>query len=431
MSPDGAVPHLRELLGATAVATGLQLVEPALDPLTAATALSQAEATGCATALGLMPEADATPGAVLLLVDGLGLTQLRERRGHAPTLRRLLGEAENAELGGQPGPAAQTCRPSTTAAAITSLGTGALPGTTGMVGYTVLHPGKRPRLTAQTEPSPEQLLGLISWEHTALDPQGWQNVPTIFERLQRAPSAARANKDAATVPLAVAVSPARFSGSGLTKAALRGAHHRGTDRMEDRAGAAARALREGIPLVYLYVGELDHTGHQHGWTSQEWLTQLERLDRVLDELLRRVPRGTRLLLTADHGMIDTNPGHCIDVAHTPPLAEGVAAIAGEPRCLHLYVPNGSSEDAAAVAERWRSELGERALWIGTQAQAAEHLGPLGRRAQEVVGDVVVALAENWVVVDSRVHSAQAMALPGVHGSFTPAEMEIPLLRTIA
>ncbi|SPT52440.1 Predicted phosphoglycerate mutase, AP superfamily [Actinomyces bovis] len=426
-----AAPQLRELLGITAVAAGLQLAEPTPDPLTGASPLTHAEATRGASALGLLPDTEAVPGAVLVLVDGLGLAQLRERRGHAPTLRRLLNEAENAERSGQPGPTAQTCRPSTTAAAITTLGTGALPGMTGMVGYAVLHPGKRNQLTEQSAPHPGQLLGLISWEHTTLDPRSWQDVPTIFEGLQITPGAARSHQDGAATPLAVAVSPARFSGSGLTEAALRGASHHGTDRLESRAGAAARALRQGTPLVYLYVGELDHTGHQSGWTSQEWLAQLERLDRMLAELLRRVPRGTRILLTADHGMIDTKPSRRIDIAKTPTLAAGVAAVAGEPRCLHLYVPGGSKDAAVAVAERWRGELGERALWIGTQAQSAKQLGPLGARAQEVVGDVVVALAEDWVVVDSRVHSAQAMSLPGVHGSFTPAEMEIPLLRTIA
>lgn len=426
------MPHLRELLGASAAAAGLHLAAPRPDPLTGARPLCQEEATSLAQALGLLPEAGTTPGAVIVLVDGLGLAQLRERRGHAPTLRRLLTEAEDAARHGQVGPVARTCHPTTTAAALTTLGTGALPGTTGMAGYSVLHPGLRASLSATACPHPGQVLNLISWEGTPLDPRSWQDVPTIFERLQRDPSrtAARDRQDQAAAPLAVAVSPARFAGSGLTEAALRGARHRGTNRLEDRAAAAARALRAGTPLVYLYVGELDHTGHRHGWTSQEWLSQLERLDRMLAELLRRVPRGTRVLLTADHGMVDTSPAHRLDVAQVPALAQDVAALAGEPRCLHLYVPAGDPALAADVAARWQEELGERALWVGTQAQAAMHLGPLSTRAQDVVGDVVVALAENWVVVDSRVHSPEAAALPGVHGSFTAAETEVPLLRTI-
>ena len=70
------------------------------------------------------------------------------------------------------------------------------------------------------------------------------------------------------------------------------------------------------------------------------------------------------------------------------------------------------------------------MWIGTREQAGEHLGPLGVRAQGC-RDVVVAMAENWVLVDPRVHSESAIAMPGVHGSFTPAETEVPLLITEA
>jgi len=49
----------------------------------------------------------------------------------------------------------------------------------------------------------------------------------------------------------------------------------------------------------------------------------------------------------------------------------------------------------------------------------------------VVGDVVVAMAGTWVLVDPRVHSESAISMTGVHGSFTTAETEVPLLVTEA
>ena len=164
------------------------------------------------------------------------------------------------------------------------LGTSALPGATGMVGYSVLKPCLGPTLPASTVPSPDQVLSLITWKgDDAPSPRAWQDVPTIFERL---PAGS-----------AVSIGPARFAGSGLTEAALRGASHLGADRLEDRPGLAAGALRRGTPLVYLYVGELDKTGHKHGWLSEQWLAQLERLDSAMAELVRRVPAGTRIILS--------------------------------------------------------------------------------------------------------------------------------------
>ena len=120
-------PHLCQVLGAAAVGAGL-----ALRDVASPDAPSDTQARRAALSWGLLADdsaggADGAP-TVLVLVDGLGLELLRERLGHAPTLRSWLSGAQAG-----PGPAALTCAPSTTAAALTTLGTGALPGVTGMV----------------------------------------------------------------------------------------------------------------------------------------------------------------------------------------------------------------------------------------------------------------------------------------------------------
>ena len=420
-------PHLRQVLGAAAAGAGLHLRDVGLPGV-----LSDAQAREAAAAWGLLAEGSGGAPTVVVLVDGLGLELLRERLGHAPTLRSWLSASSMgpaARTGSGPGPVARTCTPSTTAAALTSLGTGALPGVTGMVGYSVLNPLLDRTLLVDTAPHPEQNLCLITWEGRAPDPRAWQDVPTIFERLERDPDRPRPRGEPGA-PLAVTIGPARFAGSGLTVAGLRGAPHLGADCLEARPGLAVEALRRGIPLVYLYVGELDRTGHAHGWRSVQWLEQLERLDAAMAGLVRRVPAGTRIILTADHGMVDTGPDRRVDISASPALARDVVAVAGEPRFTHLYVPGSDQDVASEVARRWRDELGERAMWIGTRAEAGRHLGPVGQRAAGVLGDVLVAMSQEWVAVDPRVHSESAIAMPGVHGSLTRAETAIPLLTTL-
>ena len=416
-------PALRYVLAVGAVSAGLTLGDIECDSdVVADSVVSDSQARLVARSWGIKvgdgpgEAPDGSPGTVVVLVDGLGLEMLRQRRGHTPTLRQWLGQREAAT--GATGAGILTCRPSTTAAALTTLGTSALPGTTGMVGYSVLKPRLGPTLPASTAPRSDQVLSLITWKGDGVpSPRTWQDIPTIFERL---PAGS-----------AVSIGPARFAGSGLTEAALRGTEHLGADRMEDRPGLAASALRRGTPLVYLYVGELDKTGHRHGWLSAQWLAQLERLDAAMAELVRRVPAGTRLILSADHGMVDTDADHRIDLSAHRELARDVVAVAGEPRLTHLHVADGDADLAAEVARRYRDVLGERAAWIGTREQAAEHLGALRARARGVVGDVVVAMAGTWVLVDPRVHSESAISMTGVHGSFTTAETEVPLLVTEA
>src|SRR5690606_24902977 len=87
--------------------------------------------------------------------------------------------------------------PTTTAASLASLGTGAAPGAHGLVGYDVLDPD-RDRVVNQ----------LGGWD-AAVDPRAWQPLPTVLER-------------AAEHVDVVTVSRQRFAGSGLTDAALRG-----------------------------------------------------------------------------------------------------------------------------------------------------------------------------------------------------------------
>ena len=339
-----------------------------------------------ARALLRLPRAERV---VVVLVDGLGLAQLRERRGHAPTLRPFVDGAR----------ALCSAFPSTTAASLGLLGTGCPPGLTGMVGYTARAADGR-------------LGNLVSWTGLG-DPADVQREPTVLE--QAAGSG---------VPV-TSVGLARFAGSGLTRAVLRGARHVGADDLAARADAAARALR-APGLVYLYVGEVDKTGHHEGWTSDAWADAVADVDRMLGRLLRVVPRGTLVLVTADHGMVDVDLARRHDVAADPRLAEGVALVAGEPRMTHLHVvPGVAPRD---VADRWQDVLGDDAVVLeGDDAVGAGLLGPVAAHVRPTIGDVLVLATGRASVVDPRTQSAASLGLRGVHGSLTPAETDVPLV----
>ncbi|ACQ80187.1 type I phosphodiesterase/nucleotide pyrophosphatase [Beutenbergia cavernae DSM 12333] len=325
----------------------------------------------------------------VVLVDGLGWEAVQARLGHAPVLRGLV-------RGGEP---VRAPYPSTTAASLATFATGVLPGRTGMLGYTVRSP-----LTGG-------LLNLVSWNaHPGPPPEptAWQREPTTFEALVAAGS---------TV---TSLGPTRFAGSGLTRAALRGPAFVGADALEDRVDAALAALRRP-GLVYLYWGDLDKVGHHEGWSSPEWGEHLGMVDAALGQLLRRAPRGTTVIVCADHGMVDVTSR--VDVADVPHLSAGVQLVAGEPRASHVYCEPG---EADAVAARWRDVLGD-AAWVLTRAEAiaAGLFGEVAQRFHDVVGDVVVAAAGTTAIVDSRTQTPASIGLIGMHGSLTSAETLVP------
>lgn len=319
--------------------------------------------------------------AIIIMVDGLGLELLESYRAHASTLRRFLPETRRLS----------TCLPSTTAAALTSFSTGALPGQTRMVGYSVLQDG-----------------GVMNLLHfnDQVDPSAWQPVPTYFSELEGGP-----------IRPYVVTTP-RFVGSGLTRAAFRGAEFIGRETLRERFEFARDLARNPGNLIYLYWSEIDHAGHQEGPGSDRWLHELEEFDRELGLFLRGAPTNSLVVLTADHGMVEVDER--VELSESQ-LAEGVDAIAGEGRAVHVHAKRGA---APAVLERWSDILADRAVLV-PRADFPQVFGP--GPGNDLMGDMVAFALGGTVVVDSLTQSSAAVGQRGVHGSITEQEISVPLM----
>ncbi|ANF30959.1 hypothetical protein A0130_04045 [Leifsonia xyli] len=331
---------------------------------------------------------------VVIVVDGLGAAALRARSGHARTLAPMLGKTTTIDAG----------FPTTTAAALATLTTGTTPGEHGLVGYRVRDAAGR--LTNQ----------LSGWDDR-MDPATWQRSRTVFERATEQGVRARA------------IGLPKFAGSGFTAAVLRGAEFLGVQSLSERFDVAASIVAEAGPgLTYLYVAELDSLAHARGWESPDWTAALETLDALVAAFARRLGPGRGALLTADHGVVDVpESGHILyDTA--PELLDGVADVAGEPRLLHLYTVPGTS--APVVAERWRDAEGDRS-WVATRAEAID-AGWFGSVVDDEVapriGDVLVAARKRVAYYDGRDPQRTGRNMIGQHGSITPEETRVPLLR---
>lgn len=373
--------------------------------------------TSAAASLGLtgfenrlhVPEATAT---VVLMVDGLGDALLARCSGHA----RFLASAWRSS-------SAQTLDvgvPTTTAASLASLGTGTTPGEHGLVGYDVL------------DPELDRVVNMLGGWDAEVDPQQWQRHRSVLHR------AAEAGADVLTA------SRPKFVDSGLTQAVLRGGEFRGAARMDARFRLTAEWLQQQRPgsgatrqgpaprqLVYLYVDELDKTGHRYGVDSPQWLQMLEMLDaeaeRFTADLHRRYGEQVSVLLTADHGMIDVAPENRLDFSGQSHLLEGVRHTGGEPRLVQLYAEPGVAAETIAAA--WEQEYGDRA-WVLTREQARQRgwFGPVEERVSGRIGDVLVAMHSDIALYHRDRVGRAPMEMVGQHGSLTEAERRVPLLR---
>lgn len=332
--------------------------------------------------------------AIVVMVDGLGRGNLTARAGHARFLTARMAKKD----------AARTVFPSTTAAALTSLLTGESPGIHGIVGYSVRVP--------ETGRAVNQLQG---WETDGLDPERWQRSEPLLAR-----------EAAAGRPCFVVSKPA-YAATGFTRAIQRGATFVGVAAAADRLTEAARlAARHPGALIYVYLSELDATGHAHGWESDRWLSRLETVDADVQRFEEVLDPGVGAVLTADHGMVDVPAHRQVRLGAGDPLLADVSVMAGEPRMLHLYADG----DAPAVLERWRAAEGERS-WVLSRGEAIEAglFGPgVHPEVASRIGDVLVAARAGIAYYDDRLTDKKAQRMIGQHGSLTDQERLVPLIR---
>lgn len=331
----------------------------------------------------------AAQSAVIVMIDGLGYSALRGYSGHARELSRQLVA-----------PLLSTV-PSTTASAITTLTTGVLPGQHGMLGYRIREP-----LTGTLRSQ------LSDWDEEIMVPERWQQQPTLFEGSESS--------------VRLVMNP-KFSGTGFSRAALRGGVAVPVKSVAERFRAAAQQAEAG-GLVYLYVSELDTMGHKHGLGSSQWLQALEEINDAFAGLCAAADGGTGVLLTADHGMINVAQQHQITVTEASGLAHPALEIAGEPRALHLYFgAEFPADKQGALIDAWRAAESSRA-WIFTRQELIDSglLGSVTAENSKRIGDLVVFARDSYAYYP-EVAVDESRKMVGQHGSLTPEELQIPLV----
>ena len=330
---------------------------------------------------------------LLFLIDGFGFDTLSQYADVMPTMSRMFNHG-----------LVQTSFPSTTATSLATLTTGELPGVHGMLGYTV-----------QVPRSGGRLLNALKWDER-VDPENWQPVETLFQR-------------AAKVGISVThVAAKRYENSGFTRAVFRGAEYKGANVVAELVSETKHALQKTPSFVYLYVNDLDNAGHSDGVGSDKWIAALSAIDQMVSQLMKEVPKGTRIWVTSDHGMI--NVEEKIIIGQDNPLLTGVSVIAGEPRARHLYLENDSVQARVDAASLWQQYLQEKALVLTREQAISSDLfgAQLSADAIDRMGEVI-AIARGGLVLLDPERADKEGAMVGHHGSDSDIESQVGLLTT--
>jgi hypothetical protein len=337
---------------------------------------------------------------VLLVIDGYGAVargrRLRSPAGPAPVAAGTM----------------TSVFPSTTAAALTSMQTGAAAGQHGMAAYTLYVPGLRRvvnmvRFTA-VDGAPLDTTALVSPAFLA--------TPSIFDTL------------AALDVDAVIVSHRDYARSPLTTVQSGTTAYHGHRTLAELATLLLGAVaRPGRRFVFGYWAGFDMLAHTWGPSSATCAIEAELVDLTLHEhvLNPLAARGDEVavIVTADHGLMDIPPVLAMPQTSLHDVAgPWTRPATGERRALGL-----SLRDSAARG-RLSRHIGDRGVVLDArEAIAAGLYGPQPRvpDLSERVGDTLV-LARGGASFPYRPLGTEGDPGRGAHGSLTAEEMLVPL-----
>jgi len=334
---------------------------------------------------------------MLLIIDGMGHDHLLRHRPEGFLARHLRARITS------------VC-PTTTASAVTSYLSGKAPLQHGLTGWftwlrelgavTAVLPF-RPRNGGPSYDSCGVELGPIL---------GW---PSIFDAWNRA---------------SYALLPAYIADSHFSRAGYGRAQRLAFEGLDDCLQQAHQLLqRDEKMFVSAYWSDLDRLGHMHGIESEESLHHLAQLDRAIEDFAAGLAPDTLLLISADHGQVDTSPEQTVWLHEHPQLADCLALpLCGEPRLAFCYV---HADRQGQFVDYVREQLGEFCELMSREEMLDKKLFGLGRAHPEFrhrIGDYGLIMKGRYIIKD-RIAGEADFTLTGVHGGLSEEELYVPLI----
>jgi predicted AlkP superfamily pyrophosphatase or phosphodiesterase len=225
------------------------------------------------------------------------------------------------------------------------------------------------------------------------------------------------------------VQPAKLSNSSYTLAHAGKATVMPFQNLEQMFGRIRGITAGGKPsFTYAYWPELDTLGHRYGMESDAAAAHLEQMDRGIAALLDSVQRrNVCLIVTADHGFVDTDEQSWVDLSRHPDLAQMLAVpLCGEPRAAYCYINAHRERDFEGYV---RERLSEHCELYSSDELIAEGIfghGDPHPRLRERIGHYCLIMKGNYAIRDRLATEKQGKDMIGVHGGTSDAEMRVPL-----
>lgn len=338
---------------------------------------------------------------VFVMADGLGMTLLETLDEDSFLRRRLVREL-------------RSVFPSTTAAALTTLATGAWPGEHAVTGW---------------------------WTHIA-EISGPATVLPFINRVTGAPLARNGVTAEIAFPLksrissfdrsAVGILPNNLIRSVYSGYSLGRAIRRGYDSISNSVDRVLARLQiaTGPSYTYLYLPQIDSAEHTTGVGSGATRAALADVNSGLERLAATMPESAILVVTSDHGHLDAFPAEPMLIREDDEIGRMLRfAPSGDARVNYYHVREDAfGRFADAFAERMPEQV---VLLTPDELDDLELLGPgeMSALTRARIGDYIA------ISMDAAVFAWAAAGADGPdmsrlishHSGLSPDEMRIPLI----
>ncbi len=334
---------------------------------------------------------------VFVLLDGLGMNIVHRLPRESFIARKLEREL-------------LATFPSTTACALTSVATGAYPAQHAVTGWFTYVPDLDMSVTML--PFAERFTKQ-SLAERGLTAEQLLPVPAFYPRMK--------SRQLTLLPKPIFNTPyARYS-RGYTEGA-------GYDSLPHAINQVIAHVKENTESTYthLYVPDVDTFCHHNGVAHPDVLTLVMKIDAELERLAAALGERARIVISADHGLIDTPPADqnflmlgdpMLELLRVPPTGDGRMPI------FHVR-DNRHEEFAAMFHKRFEST----ALLATAEAEKMRLFGPenFSREAKRRFGDFIGIPFLATTLGYSPATAAPAHPYIGNHGGLSPQEMFVPM-----
>lgn len=180
--------------------------------------------------------------------------------------------------------------------------------------------------------------------------------------------------------------------------------------------------------IYAYWPDFDRLSHDMGCHSEKVNRHFAELDEAFEHLIHKLEgTDTTVIVTADHGFIDTEVSKIIHVHEHMPIQQAlVMPLSGEPRASYCYVhPHQEQEFIDYITTELAYCMDIKASHV-LVAEGYFGKGKVHPKLHERIGHYTLLMKDNYIIKDQLAGEKPFVHI-GVHGGISPEEMFVPLV----